>query len=358
MNNKYKVGIYLRLSREDENSGESNSIKTQRDLIHKYINDNNLTFIDEYVDDGVSGTTFNRTGFSRMIRDCESKKINMDKFAGAVIISFNTIKEKEEFLSHFQNNFFVHFINVAGKLRYFFCFCCIKKIDNSEFFQKSKIQIEEAPEPEDIIFENLEFTTKTKTYRVVGMNMISLLLIGIGFTIIFGLNTLQNHVNKKKYNKFLYYLISLCITIVSSVINIIFQSLLNFLTKTEKLKSITDYYLSYSVKLALFSFLTSGIIPLICDVISDVENYETLISNMLIMFLVNSIITPLMWTFSPLYYLKKFQIFLIEKNEKPNLYHNLNVKIKIIILLVYYRSDLFLRENELEKDRKTLLSKV
>ena len=256
----------------------------------------------------------------------ESKEINMDNFAGTVIISFNTIKEKEEFLSHFQKNFFVHFINVAGKLRYFFCFCCIKKIDNTKFFQKSKIQIEEAPEPEDIIFENLEFTTKTKTYRVVGMNMISLLLIGIGFSIIFGLNTLQNHVNKKKYNKFLYYLISLCITIVSSIINIIFQSLLNFLSKTEKLKSITDYYLSHSVKLALFSFLTSGIIPLICDVISDVENYETLISNMLIMFLVNSIITPLMWTFSPLYYLKKLQIFLIEKNEKPNLYHNLNQK--------------------------------
>ncbi|MCR5788009.1 MAG: recombinase family protein [Bacilli bacterium] len=77
MNNKYKVGIYLRLSREDENLGESGSIKTQRDLIHKYINDNNLTFIDEYVDDGVSGTTFNRLSFSRMIRDCESKKINM-----------------------------------------------------------------------------------------------------------------------------------------------------------------------------------------------------------------------------------------------------------------------------------------
>ena len=256
----------------------------------------------------------------------ESKKINMDKFAGAVIISFNTIKEKEKFLSNFPDNLFVHFLNIAGKLRYFFCFCCIKKIDNLDFWQTKKIQIEEAPEPEDIIFENLEFTTMTKTYRVVGMNMISLLLIGIGFGIIFGLQNLQNYVNKKKYNKFVYYLISLCITIVSSIINIIFESLLNFLTKTEKLKSVTNYYLSYSVKLALFSFLISGIIPLICDIISDAENYEILISNMIVMFLVNSIITPLLWTFSPLYYIKKLQIYLIEKNEKPNLYHNLNQK--------------------------------
>ena len=256
----------------------------------------------------------------------ESKKINMDKFAGAVIISFNTIKEKEDFLSNFPNNFFTRFLKIAGKLRYFFCFCCIKKIDNTEFWQKLKIQIQEAPEPEDVVFENLEFTTMTKTYRVVGMNMISLLLIGIGFGIIFGLQNLQNYVNKKKYNRFLYYLISLCITIVSSVINMIFQYLLNFLTKTEKLKSISTYYLSYSVKLTLFSFLVSGIIPLICDIISDSENYEILISNMIVMFLVNSIVTPLLWTFSPLYYLKKTQIFLIERNEKPNLYHNLNQK--------------------------------
>ena len=256
----------------------------------------------------------------------DSKKINMDKFAGAVIISFNTIKEKEEFLSNFPNNFFVHLLNVVGKLRYFFCFCCIKKIDNSTFWKKKKIQIDEAPEPEDIVFENLEFTTMKKTYRVVGMNMISLLLIGIGFVIIFGLQNLQNHVKKKNYIKFVYYLISLCITIVSSIINIIFGNLLDFLTKTEKLKSITTYYLSYSVKLALFSFLISGIIPLICEVISKTENYEILISNMIVMFLVNSIVTPLMWTFSPEFYIKKLQVYLIERNKKPNLYHNRNQK--------------------------------
>lgn len=74
---QYKVGIYLRLSREDERLGESGSISTQRDLLLNYIRDNNLIFVDEYVDDGVSGTTFDRAGFNRMIKDCEEKKINM-----------------------------------------------------------------------------------------------------------------------------------------------------------------------------------------------------------------------------------------------------------------------------------------
>ncbi len=73
----YRVGIYLRLSREDERLGESGSISNQRDLLLNYIKDNNLLLVDEYVDDGVSGTTFDRVGFHRMIKDCEEKKINM-----------------------------------------------------------------------------------------------------------------------------------------------------------------------------------------------------------------------------------------------------------------------------------------
>ena len=73
----YKVGIYLRLSREDEKQGESGSIGNQRDIIHKYIREHNLLYIDEYIDDGVSGTTFEREGFNRMMNDIESKRINM-----------------------------------------------------------------------------------------------------------------------------------------------------------------------------------------------------------------------------------------------------------------------------------------
>ena len=63
----YKVGIYLRLSREDEQKGESGSISNQRDIIHKYIRENNLLYIDEYVDAGESGTTFDREGFNKLI---------------------------------------------------------------------------------------------------------------------------------------------------------------------------------------------------------------------------------------------------------------------------------------------------
>ena len=75
MNNiDYKVGIYIRLSREDGDKGESESICNQRKILRRYIKDNELNLIEEYVDDGVSGTTFERVGFRRMIHDIENKK--------------------------------------------------------------------------------------------------------------------------------------------------------------------------------------------------------------------------------------------------------------------------------------------
>ena len=78
MNNEnFKVASYIRLSREDGDKQESESIKNQRDMINRYIQENNLYLVDEYIDDGVSGTTFDRPGFNRLMEDIELGKINM-----------------------------------------------------------------------------------------------------------------------------------------------------------------------------------------------------------------------------------------------------------------------------------------
>ncbi len=75
-NNSFKVGIYVRLSRDDGNI-ESDSIVSQRSLLNQYIKENNYNLIEEYVDDGFTGTNFDRPSFKRMIKDIESGKINM-----------------------------------------------------------------------------------------------------------------------------------------------------------------------------------------------------------------------------------------------------------------------------------------
>ena len=75
-NNSFKVGIYIRLSRDDLTK-ESDSIVSQRSLLNQYICENNYNLVDEYVDDGFTGTNFERPSFKRMIKDIESGKINM-----------------------------------------------------------------------------------------------------------------------------------------------------------------------------------------------------------------------------------------------------------------------------------------
>lgn len=72
----YNTALYLRLSRDDELQGESNSISTQRMMLRKYAEQNHFTIVDEYIDDGFSGTNFERPGFKRMISDIENGKIN------------------------------------------------------------------------------------------------------------------------------------------------------------------------------------------------------------------------------------------------------------------------------------------
>lgn len=69
--------MYIRLSREDGDKQESESIGNQRKILQRYIKENNLTLIKEYIDDGVSGTTFNRPGFNELLQDIENKSINM-----------------------------------------------------------------------------------------------------------------------------------------------------------------------------------------------------------------------------------------------------------------------------------------
>lgn len=72
----YNTALYMRLSRDDELQGESGSIQTQRMMLRQYASEHGLVVIDEYIDDGWSGTNFDRPAFQRMIDDIEDGKIN------------------------------------------------------------------------------------------------------------------------------------------------------------------------------------------------------------------------------------------------------------------------------------------
>lgn len=72
-----KTAGYMRLSREDGDKLESDSIKNQRDLIKEYLSQHRgLDLVDEYVDDGYSGTNYERPAFTRLMEDVRNGKID------------------------------------------------------------------------------------------------------------------------------------------------------------------------------------------------------------------------------------------------------------------------------------------
>ena len=76
MKQPYNTALYYRLSRDDENFGDSVSIETQRTILQQFARDNQFHVVDEYIDDGWSGTNFDRPAFQRMMDDVDAGRIN------------------------------------------------------------------------------------------------------------------------------------------------------------------------------------------------------------------------------------------------------------------------------------------
>ena len=97
-NNGKITALYCRLSQEDALHGDSNSIQNQRDILQRYAQDMGFSNPVCYIDDGYSGTSFQRPGFQRMLSDIEAGKVStvITKDYCAINIKFITF--------HFINN--------------------------------------------------------------------------------------------------------------------------------------------------------------------------------------------------------------------------------------------------------------
>ena len=74
---RYRAALYIRLSREDETDGPSESVSNQRAMLEDFARQRGVPVAGLYVDDGWSGTSFDRPEFRRMLRDIEAGRVNM-----------------------------------------------------------------------------------------------------------------------------------------------------------------------------------------------------------------------------------------------------------------------------------------
>lgn len=74
---QYHGALYMRLSKDDEGTNESASITTQRKMLRSFAMENGFDIYGEYVDDGYSGTNFDRPAWERLLKDIEAKQVNL-----------------------------------------------------------------------------------------------------------------------------------------------------------------------------------------------------------------------------------------------------------------------------------------
>lgn len=110
-NSMIRAALYMRLSRDDEGSGESASISTQRAILQAFADMQGMTVAGEYVDDGYSGTNFDRPDFQRMIGDIEAGKINCVITKDLSRLGRNSAKTTE-FLEEYFPKHFIRYISI------------------------------------------------------------------------------------------------------------------------------------------------------------------------------------------------------------------------------------------------------
>ena len=123
MRNKYRVGGYLRLSREDGDKEESDSIGSQRSIIEEIIKQlgDEFELYDFYIDDGYTGLNTDRPSFQRMLEDIERKKVNCIITKDLSRLSRN----------NFEANYLLEIYFLENNIRY------ISILDNVDTYKKN-----------------------------------------------------------------------------------------------------------------------------------------------------------------------------------------------------------------------------
>ncbi len=221
---------------------------------------------------------------------------NKNNFTGVVFVTFNNVEELKAFKKHFPNTFIQKiFKSLKNYCLLRCCKCCINDMRAKQLRSYLNLTVFRPPEPEDIIFENLEYSFCYRFTKSVINYLLVILLLGISFGTCLLFNFIQSKCEKEYENKkVLNYGISICISLVTSIINYFIKRAFNNSTDNEKMWSHTDKYLSLSVKISIFTFFNSAIVPLLTSyILFGWDSHENLVNNVFVIFLCSSLLGPL-----------------------------------------------------------------
>ena len=145
----------------------------------------------------------------------------------------------------------------------------------------------------------METSRFERVLRTLFFFIISIFICFISFIIVSGLNRLQEILDKNEEHPYILFFISILISYVLNLIDFILEQILELLTNYERQITYTNFYLSYSIKLAISSSLNSALVPFLSEIIfTKSKRYEVLIGNLFVEFLFNAFITPILITYN------------------------------------------------------------
>ena len=280
--------------------------------------------------------------------------ISEKNFTGYMFVSFELIQDKEKILQKYPHQFFDIVVDFFKNIKFYICCCCISKGEKIKFNKIKGIDVDDPPEPEDLYWENFKYTGRQRFFKILLFFLACILIIGVSFAIVLGFTYWQNKItaNEKNIKLFVKYLLSLFITIIIALLNAALEYLLEKFTHWERHLSRTNYYLSLSIKIAIFTFLNSAVVPLIAkelavkkrikDISYNIDRNNLIVDDMFVMFLVNAFVTPIFWTLRIPYWFKRFKIYLLEKKKNPDKEHymtqrQLNIYYEFMDMNVSYK---------------------
>jgi len=170
--------------------------------------------------------------------------------------------------------------------------------------KNKKVYISEAPEPEDVMWENLGYTSLQRTCRVILNGFITLVMMCVCLVAnIFIARASQKYGEDNEGSSVILILFNILLSLITMIINSALSFAIPKLTVYERHGSQTGYYCSVAIKLSLALFLNSGIIPLISY---DEEVYFTsggFLTTIWMNWLFVCLFGPLLEVLDPLYIL-------------------------------------------------------
>ncbi len=255
---------------------------------------------------------------NNILASFNKEETNMQLFTGYVFATFKDIDEYENYTKLFPSTFFD---TILLKLNYYFCFCCHNEKKRAWMRQALEMNVQKAHEPNDIKWENLYISPSNRFWRTIIIYLTTILILAVSFGVLVGVSVGQKKI--KVDNKTLLNIISVIFACITSIFNFIVNKSMIALTIYEKNTSQTNYLLSLSLKILVFTFLNSAVIPVVVFFITN-DNFgnnssmKLLVNNTFFIFILNSITSPIIYLINPFnilnYFLRKNIIKKIEND--------------------------------------------